>query len=169
MESTTRAWYGRWNGNFDTEYGRCQNGMEDFKNEMEDNLPYQFHTSCCALCLQKNTYQCQVVMNNIVTEVFNFNIYAYYLPINRGTLVVCIAQTVYVLRHSKYIAICSIDVLVDDFDLFFCFCVEIDILPSPKFCFLTSSRKLVFAISFPFQLNFMCIFSFSAYNNSFSC
>ena len=25
-------------------YGRCQNGMEDFKNEMEDNLPY-FHTN----------------------------------------------------------------------------------------------------------------------------
>ena len=25
------------------EYGRCQNGMEDFKNGMEDNLLY-FHT-----------------------------------------------------------------------------------------------------------------------------
>ena len=27
-----------------------------------------------------------------------------------------IAQTVYALHHSKYIAICSIDVMVDDFD-----------------------------------------------------
>ena len=33
-----------WNGNFGMEYGRCQNGMEDFKNEMKDNLPY-FHTN----------------------------------------------------------------------------------------------------------------------------
>ena len=40
-----RAWYGmEWNGNFGMEYGRCQNGMEDFKNIMEDNLPY-FHTN----------------------------------------------------------------------------------------------------------------------------
>ena len=45
--------------------------------------------------------------NNIVTEVFNFNIHGYYLSTNRGSLVVYIAQTVYVLHHSKYIAICS--------------------------------------------------------------
>ena len=68
-----------WNGNFGMEYGRCQNGMEDFKNGMEDNLPY-FHTNSIldfrALYLQKNTYRCRVVINNIVTEVFNFNIYA---------------------------------------------------------------------------------------------
>ena len=95
------------------------NGMEDFKNGMEDNhLPYQFHTRFCALYLQKNTYRCWVVINNIVTEVFNFNIYTYYLSTNRGTLVIYIAQTVYVLHHCKYIAICSIDVTVDDFDRF---------------------------------------------------
>ena len=60
--------------------------------------------------------------------------------------------------------------MVDDFDRFdLCFFFfEIDNLPSPKFCF-TSSRKLEFAISFPFLLNFMYIFSFSAYNNSFWC
>ena len=58
------------------------------------------------------------MINNIVTEVFNFNIYAYYLSTNRGTLVVYIAQTLYVLRHCKYTAICSIDVIVDDFDRF---------------------------------------------------
>ena len=33
-----------WNGNFVMEYGRCHNGMEDFKNGMEDNLPY-FYTN----------------------------------------------------------------------------------------------------------------------------
>ena len=41
------------------------------------------------------------MINNIVTEVFNFDIYAYYLSTNRGTLVVYIAQTVYVLHHCN--------------------------------------------------------------------
>ena len=62
-------------------------------------LPYQFHTRFRALYLQKNTYRCRVVINNIVTEIFNFNIYAYYLSTNCGTLVVYIVQTVYVLHH----------------------------------------------------------------------
>ena len=87
------------------------------------------------------TYRCRMVINNIVTEVFNFNIYAYYLSTNChsrhivtkvfnfniyvrylstncGTLVIYIAQTVYALHHCKYFAICSIDVVVDDFDRF---------------------------------------------------
>ena len=100
------------------------NGMEDFKNGVEDNLPYQFHTRFCALYLQKNTYRCWVVITNIVTVVFNFNINAYYLSTNRGIFAVYIAQTAYVLHHCKYIAICSIDVIVDDFDMFnwFFFC-----------------------------------------------
>ena len=58
---------------------------------------------------------------------------------------------------------CSIDVTVDvldRFDLLFFFYFEADNLPSRKFCFLTSSRKLVFSISSPFQLNFIYIFSF---------
>ena len=33
-----------WSGNFGMDYGKCLNGMEDFKNEMKDNLPY-FHTN----------------------------------------------------------------------------------------------------------------------------
>ena len=37
-----------------------------------------------------------------VTEVMNFNIYAYYLSTNCGTLVVYIAQTVYVVHHCKW-------------------------------------------------------------------
>ena len=82
------------------------NGMEDFKNGRQSSIfPYQFHTRFRALYLQKNTFRCRVVINNIVTEVFNFNIYACYLSTNRGTLVVYIAQTVYVLHHCKYIAI----------------------------------------------------------------
>ena len=85
-----------WNGNFGTEYGRYQNGMED-------NLPY-FHTNSILdfeHFLQKNTYRCRIVINSIVTEVLNFNIYAYYLSTNRGTLIAYIAQTVYVLHHCK--------------------------------------------------------------------
>ena len=53
-----------WNGNFGMEYGRCQNGMEDLKNGMEDNLPYQFHTRFRAMYLQKNLYGCRGVINN---------------------------------------------------------------------------------------------------------
>ena len=84
-------------------------------------------------------------------------------------MVVFIAQTVHELHHRKYMAICSIDVIVDEFDRFDLFFFEIDNLPSPEFCFFTSSRKLVFVISFPFQLNFIAIFSFSAYTNSLCC
>ena len=72
-------------------------------NGMEDNLPYQFHTRFCALYLQKNTYQCRLVINFIVTEVFNFSIYGKCLSTNHGTLVFYIAETVYVLHHCKYI------------------------------------------------------------------
>ena len=79
-----------------------------------------------------------VVINNIVTKVLNFNIYANYLSTNRGTLVVYIAQTVYVLHHCKYIAICSIDVIVDDFDMldFFFFFLRLTICQVLKFVFL---------------------------------
>ena len=89
-----------WNGDF---------GMEDaimeWNGRQSSILAYQFHTRFRALYLQKNTYRCRVVINNIVTEVFNFNIYAYCLSTNRDTLVVYIAQRVYVLHHCKYIAI----------------------------------------------------------------
>ena len=64
-----------WNGNIGMENGRCQDGMEDFKNGMEDNLPYCYTNSI--LDLKKNIYGCQVVINNIVAEVFPLNIYAY--------------------------------------------------------------------------------------------
>ena len=45
----------------------------------------------------------------------------------KSSIYACVYCAVYVLHHSKYIAICSTDVIVDDFDrfdLFFYF--EID-------------------------------------------
>ena len=145
-----------WNGRF-----------QEWNGRQSSILPYQFHTRFRAFYLQKNTYRCRVVINNIVTEVFNFNIYTCYFSTNRGTLVVYIAQTVYVTTYfiivSRLQFNCSIDVTVTDLDrsdLLFFFYFEADNLPSRKFCFLTSSRKLVFAISSPFQRNFIYIFSF---------
>ena len=159
-----------WNRNFGMKYGRCQNGMEwngrfqEWNGRQSSILPYQFHTKVRSLYLQKNTYRCRVVINKIVTEVFNFNIYAYYLSAN-AVLWLCTLckQCTYCTIVSTLQFNCSIGVTVDDldrFDLFCCFfCFEADNLPSCKFCFLTSSRKLVFAISSPFQLNFINIFS----------
>ena len=151
-------WNGKWNGNF---------GMEDARMEWKiSRMVWNtiFHTSIPSILdfvhfLQKNTYRCRVVIKNIVTEIFNLSIYAYYLSTNCGTWVVYIAKTVYLLHHCKYIAVCSINVIVHDFDRFDFF-FEIEYLPSPKFCFFTSSQKLVFAISFPFQLNFIYILVF---------
>ena len=92
-------------------------------NERQSSvLSFQFHTRFCALHSHQNIFECRVVKNNIVAEVYHFSIYAYYLSTNRGTLVVFIAQTVYALHHSNYIAICSIGVMVDDFDRFDLFC-----------------------------------------------
>ena len=96
-----------WNGIFQE-----WNGRQSFI------LPYQFHIRFFALYLQKNTFRCRVVINYVVTEVFNFNIYEKCLSTNHGTLVFYIAETVYVLHHCKLIAICSIDVIVDDYDRF---------------------------------------------------
>ena len=72
-----------WNGKFHE-----WNGRQSYI------LPYQFHSRFCALYLQKNTYRCRMVIDNTVTEVFNFNIYANCLSTNCGTLVVNIARKV---------------------------------------------------------------------------
>ena len=51
-------WNGKWNGTEISVWNMKMpewNGMEDFKNGMEDNLPYEFHTRFRALYLQKNT------------------------------------------------------------------------------------------------------------------
>ena len=109
-----------WNGRF-----------QEWNGRQSSILPYQFHSRFCSLYLQQNTYRFWLVINNIVTEVFNFNIYAYCLSTNCDASVVCIAQTVHILHHCKYIAICRIDIIVDDFDLFLFFIYfEIDNLPS---------------------------------------
>ena len=52
-----------WNGRF-----------QEWNGRQSSILPYQLHTRFCALYLQKNTYRRRVVINNIVTEVLNFNI-----------------------------------------------------------------------------------------------
>ena len=104
-------WNGKWNGTeisvWNMEDARMEwNGrFQEWNGRQSSILPYQFQPRFCALYLQKNTYRFRVVMIDVVTEVFNFNIYAYYLSTNRRTLVLYIAQTVYVLHHCKYIAI----------------------------------------------------------------
>ena len=50
---------------------------------------------------------------------------------------------------------------------FFIFYFEVDNLPSTKFFFHPSSQKFVFAISSPFQRNFIYIFSFKLLANLF--
>ena len=47
-----------WNGRF-----------QEWNGRQSSILPYQFHTKFRSLYLQKNTYRCRVVINNIVTEV----------------------------------------------------------------------------------------------------
>ena len=61
------------------EYGRCQNGMEWKISRMEWKTI--FHTSILDLCIVF-TEKCTPMScsdHNIVTEVFNFNVYAYIL------------------------------------------------------------------------------------------
>ena len=110
MPPVARAWSGmEWNGKWNGMERKFRYGIwkmpewngrfQEWNGRQSSILPYQFHTIFLALYLQKNTYRCWVVMYNIVTEAVNFDIYAYYLSTNRGTLVVYTAQTVYVLHH----------------------------------------------------------------------
>ena len=141
-----------WNGNFGMKYGRCQNGMEwngrfqEWNGRQSSILPFQFHTRFRSLYLQKNTYRCRVVINNIVTEVFNFNTYAYYLSTN-VVLRLCTLckQCTYCIIVSTLQFNCSIDVAVDDldrFDLFFVFFVlRLKICPVVNFVFSHRHEK----------------------------
>ena len=85
LESTTTAWYGmewkvEWNGteisvwNMEDDRMKWNGRFQEWNGRQSFILPYQFHTRFCVLYLQKNTYRCRVVINNVVTEVFNFNI-----------------------------------------------------------------------------------------------
>ena len=147
-----------WNGRF-----------QEWNERRSSILPYQFHSRFCSLYLQKNTYRCRVVINNIVTAMLNFNIYEHYLSTNRGTLVVYIAQTVYVLHHCKYIAICSIDVIVDDFDrfdLFFCFFLRLTICQVRNFAFLLRHENSYLLFHSRFSLILFIFLVFQADNIS---
>ena len=67
---------------------------------------------------------------------------------NHGTLVVCIAQTVHALHHSKYIAICSIDVKVDDSDRFDLLVFYFILFTMPYF-FLFQAHKSLYLLFYP--------------------
>ena len=124
-----------WNGNFTMEYGRCQNGMEDFKNGMEDNLPYQFHTRFRALYLQKNTYRCRVVII-ILLQKYSTSISTHIICQQIAVLWLCILRSV---RIASLQVNCSIDVIVEDldrFDLLFFFILRLTICPVANFVFL---------------------------------
>ena len=157
---------GKWNGNFGIEYGRRQNRMEDFKNGMEDNfltsIPIPYQISCNAFTEKHILYRCRVVINNIVAEVFRFNIYVHYLRLNCGTLIVFIMQTVYALHHIKYISICSIDGMVDDFDRFnfFCLVSRLKICQVVHFFFFHTHESL-YLLFHPRFNSFLFIYTFS--------
>ena len=96
-----------WNGRF-----------QEWNGRQSSILPYQFHIRFRSLFLQKNTYRCRVVINNIVTEVFNFNIYAYssiqlqylqyYVSTNRGWLCTLRKQCTYCIIVMNLIFITNI-------------------------------------------------------------
>ena len=60
-----------WNRNFCIEYGRCQNGMEDFNNGMEDNLVTNSLLDFVTGIYKKYISRCRLVINNILREAFN--------------------------------------------------------------------------------------------------
>ena len=150
-----------WNGNFGMEYRRCQNGMED-------NLPYQFHTRFCALYLQKNIIRISDSEKYFCHESSQLQ-YLRVLFVDKSWHLgrVYCANRVRI-TSCKNNAICSIDVAKSTGLTCFIFILRLTIC-QVVFFFLPSSRKFVFAISSPFQLNFIYIFSFLAYFNSFCC
>ena len=93
--------------------------FQEWNGRQSSILPYQFHTRFRALYLQKNTYRCRVVINNIVTEVFNFNICAYYFRqiVILWLCTLCKQCTYYIIVSTLQFN-CSIDVTVDDLDRF---------------------------------------------------
>ena len=83
VRASARAWYGmEWNGTeilvWNMEDARMEwNGrFQEWNGRQSSIPPCQFHARFRTLDLQKNTYRCRVVINNIVTKLFNFNIYA---------------------------------------------------------------------------------------------
>ena len=105
-----RAWYEmewnrtvEWNENFGLENGRSQTGMEDFKNGVEDNLPY-FHTNSMLDFVQTFAEKyIRKVINNILTDVFSIILLLIF--VEKSRYFSCVYWTVYLhlLHHSKYI------------------------------------------------------------------
>ena len=89
-----------WNENFSMEYGRFKEW-----NGRQPSIPIPYYILCM---LFTEKYTC------IVTN----NIFLVQCSVSFLLLFVCIAQTVYVLHHSKYIAICSINAVADGFGRF---------------------------------------------------
>ena len=141
----------KWNGIF-----------QEWNGRQFSILPYQFHTRFRALYLQKNTYRCRVVIiilsqkysTSISTHIICRQIAVISFFIMRKQCTYCIISST--LQFAALML--QLTTLIDLTCCFFYF--EADELPRRKFCFLTSSQKLIFAISSPFQLNFMYIFSF---------
>ena len=86
IKTTTRAWYGmewkiEWNEtevsvwNMEDARMKWNGRFQEWNGRQSSIILYQFHSRFCTLYLQKNTYRCRVVINNIATEVFNINIY----------------------------------------------------------------------------------------------
>ena len=150
-------WQMEWNWNFGMEYGRYQNGMEWKILRMEWKTI--FHTSIPDFehCINRKIwYGCRIVINNIVKEVSNFNIYAYYLSTNRGTLLMYIAQTAYVLHLAIQCNLLYWCYKVDRFILFY-FYFEIDNLPSRIF-FSSFVKKIRICYFIPILASFYLYF-----------
>ena len=149
--------------------------FQEWNGRQSSILPYQFNTRFCALyvCTEKYIPMSGGV-NNIVTDVFNFNINAYYLSTNCGTLVAYVAQTVHVLHHSKYIAIYSVDLIVGDFDRFDLFSVVFFFLRSTicqvlNFVFLHRHENSYLLFHSRFSLILFIFLVFQLNNNPVWC
>ena len=66
----------------------------------------------------------------------------------------------YILHLCKYIAICSIDDIGDNLDRFDFFFLRLTVYQVLKFVFLHCHENSYLLFQFPFQLNFIYIFSF---------
>ena len=110
-----------WNGNFGMEYGRCQNGMEDLKNGMEDNLPY-FHTnSILDLCIVfTEKYIPMLGSDKLLSQKYSTSISAHIICRQIAVLWLCTLrkQCTYCIIVSALQFNRSIDVTVDDLDIF---------------------------------------------------
>ena len=98
------------------------------------------------------------VMTSISTHIICRQIAVLWLCKLRKQCTTVRIASLYVNCNLIAALILQLTTLIDLTCCFFYF--KADDLPSRKFCFLTSSQKLVFAISSRVQLNFMHIFSF---------